>query len=83
MCWGGNGPWLGLGESAYADPVLSPSAASVDQDFTLIEASSAGGSDHTCALTANRLAYCLGRGPTGELGNGSATDRYTPTPVVQ
>ncbi|MDZ7779913.1 MAG: Ig-like domain-containing protein [Gemmatimonadota bacterium] len=82
MCWGANGPWLGLGESAYAANVLSPTAVPVDGTFTAIEASHAAGT-HTCALTTDGTVYCWGTGRAGELGNGSATDRYRPTPVIQ
>ncbi|MFW6010281.1 MAG: Ig-like domain-containing protein [Gemmatimonadota bacterium] len=82
MCWGGNGPWLGLGETAFADPVLSPTAVPVEGTVTAIEASHAAGK-HTCALTADGTVYCWGTGTSGELGNGSVTDRYSPTPVIQ
>ena len=42
----------------------------------------AGGLRHTCALTPQGDAYCWGANGEGQLGDGSFTDRATPTPVV-
>ncbi len=39
------------------------------------------GSDHTCALTANGDALCWGANGSGQLGDGSTTDRTTPVGV--
>jgi hypothetical protein len=36
---------------------------------------------HQCGLTAGGLAYCWGRNTFGEVGDGSTTDRTTPTAV--
>ncbi len=40
------------------------------------------GAGHTCGLTAAGSAYCWGRNNSGELGDGTVTDRTAPVPVV-
>ncbi len=40
------------------------------------------GSFHTCALLGTGEANCWGGNSTGELGDGTSTDRLTPTPVA-
>ncbi|UCG85729.1 MAG: hypothetical protein JSW71_17690 [Gemmatimonadota bacterium] len=42
----------------------------------------AGGSYHTCALLADGTAYCWGWNRYGQLGDGTQTDRFQPTPVA-
>jgi hypothetical protein len=36
----------------------------------------------TCGMTAQGIAYCWGRNAWGEIGDGTTTDRATPTPVL-
>jgi alpha-tubulin suppressor-like RCC1 family protein len=40
------------------------------------------GFEHTCAIASNDRAYCWGRNDQGQLGDGTTTDRSTPTSVV-
>lgn len=40
-----------------------------------------GGDRFTCGLTSQGAAYCWGQNDHGQLGDGSKTDRFTPTPV--
>ena len=40
------------------------------------------GSDHTCALDDNGVAYCWGHNDSGQLGDNSTTDRNVPTQVA-
>jgi alpha-tubulin suppressor-like RCC1 family protein len=41
-----------------------------------------GGSAHVCALDAGGAAYCWGWNVFGQLGDGTTTDRSSPTPVA-
>jgi len=40
------------------------------------------GFNHTCGVTTDKLAYCWGENFTGQLGDGTATPRSVPTPVL-
>jgi alpha-tubulin suppressor-like RCC1 family protein len=42
----------------------------------------ANGFWHTCAVTPAGKAYCWGANPAGQLGDGTQTERHTPTPVA-
>ena len=41
------------------------------------------GGYHTCGVTIVGAAYCWGGNRYGELGDGTTTDRHTPTRVTQ
>jgi uncharacterized protein YjdB len=41
----------------------------------------AAGENHTCGLTVSGTAYCWGANGLGELGDGTTTTRYAPSPV--
>lgn len=45
--------------------------------FTALDA----GGDHTCAVTTGGAGYCWGHNLSGQLGDGSTTDRTTPVAV--
>jgi alpha-tubulin suppressor-like RCC1 family protein len=40
------------------------------------------GATHTCGLTSDGTAFCWGLNQFGWLGDGTTTNRYTPTPVA-
>jgi alpha-tubulin suppressor-like RCC1 family protein len=40
------------------------------------------GTTHTCARTISNAVYCWGSNAIGGLGDGTTTDRLTPTPVI-
>jgi alpha-tubulin suppressor-like RCC1 family protein len=76
-CWGNNGRGnIGDGTSTTR---LIPTLVVGNLKFTTI---SAGGDNHTCALTATGAAYCWGYNDDGELGDGTFTTRLTPTAVA-
>jgi alpha-tubulin suppressor-like RCC1 family protein len=40
-----------------------------------------GGREHSCARTADGSVYCWGSNDSGELGDGTTTERHTPLRV--
>ncbi len=76
-CWGGLGPELGsgaTGNSLVPVKALAPPGVS----FAALDA----GALNTCALSTGGDAYCWGSNITGQLGDGTATDRSVPTLVA-
>ncbi len=74
---------LGCREDAEAptgpEAALAPRAAAVaPPTFTSITA----GGNHTCALATGGQAYCWGSNLSGQLGDGTTSDRLTPAPVA-
>jgi alpha-tubulin suppressor-like RCC1 family protein len=45
-------------------------------------ASLSAGGHHTCGLSTNGTAYCWGSNASGQLGDGTTTDRAGPVPVL-
>ena len=76
-CWGANNVGqLGnntITATSQATAVTMPSGVS----FTQI----AGGDTNTCAVGSDAKAYCWGNNSTGRLGDGTLTNRTTPTAV--
>jgi alpha-tubulin suppressor-like RCC1 family protein len=75
-CWGfSNAGAFGDGTTGSRP---TPTVAAPGMKFDNIVA----GQDFTCGLTLEGgAAYCWGRGPDGELGNGTASNSATPVPV--
>lgn len=76
-CWGFN-LFGQLGDGTNEDND-SPDANSVIGDLDLVLLSA--GSDHTCGLTPDGVAYCWGFNGGGRLGDGTESDRNAPTAV--
>ena len=78
QCWGGNeygqlgfGPWRG-------QALLPVWVVGLTAGVAAIEA----GDYHTCAVTTGGGLACWGANGSGQLGDGTTTNRDTPTPVV-
>ncbi|MEZ5457728.1 MAG: hypothetical protein R3F04_16770 [Lysobacteraceae bacterium] len=69
QCWGDNRGQLGDDTTIQR---LEPMAVSGLVGVATI----AGGEQHTCAVVAGGAVHCWGRNGSGELGDGSTTDRY-------
>jgi alpha-tubulin suppressor-like RCC1 family protein len=77
-CWGDNSEGqLGDGTTTSS---LTPTAVTMPGGVTF--SSLAVSFFHTCGLTAAGAAYCWGYNGAGEIGDGTTTDRWTPTPVT-
>lgn len=73
-CWGtghlGNGP--------SSSQHLTPVAVAGGLQFRQVSS----GYSYTCGVTQTNLAYCWGSNSSGEVGDGTKTDRPTPVPVA-
>lgn len=77
LCWGENDSGqLGLGSDS-TDRSTTPERVRAALSFRSVSA----GRYHTCALTADGVAYCWGRNSNGQLGSGSMTRSATPVRV--
>ncbi len=79
-CWGSNSDGqLGDGTTDHTGaPKATPVAVSGTLNFTKI----AAGYAHTCGLASSGHAYCWGDNSSGQIGDGSTTDRSEPVPVI-
>jgi len=76
-CWGNNGEGQ-LGDGTSSGNTLTPTQTSslgVGRTAAAISA----GLDHTCAMLDNSSVSCWGSNYAGSLGDGTQTDRLTPT----
>jgi alpha-tubulin suppressor-like RCC1 family protein len=60
----------------YGNPV-SFSALGMD-----MQTMSGGAGNHSCGIAIDNRTYCWGQNNWGQLGDGTAIDRYQPTPIV-
>src|SRR5206468_198107 len=77
-CWGDNlyGE-LGIGSSDF-DSHVTPQLVPGGVAFIQISA----GRYHTCGVASDNRTYCWGNNGSGQLGDGSTTNRTAPTPVL-
>lgn len=83
-CWGANHfGQLGNGTPtpSLSTPVYTPVPVAGDLAFASISLGGESERGHTCGLTTRGEAYCWGWNAGGQLGDGTNSDRYTPTPV--
>jgi len=77
-CWGSNSEGeLGDGTTTQR---LTPVLVASNVRFAALARGIANG--HTCGVTAAGAAYCWGSNRTGQLGDGTTTQRLTPVPVA-
>ena len=77
FCWGYNYDGQ-TGAGYYSGSIAVPTAVATSLDFTSIVA----GAGHSCALTADGVAYCWGGGEYGQIGNGEmGSNNYSAEPV--
>ena len=76
-CWGSNSNGQ-LGDGSTTDRHTPTPVTGLPSGVTAITT----GRNHTCALRATGAVECWGYNFEGRLGDGSTTDRHTPTPVT-
>ena len=76
-CWGGN-PDGELGDGTTTGH-LTPKLVGGGLKFLGVSVSR---NYHTCGLTLGHVAYCWGRNSSGQLGDGTLTDRLLPRAVA-
>lgn len=75
-CWGSN--WAGqLGDGTTADHAAPVTVVGLTAGAVLVR----GGDAHSCALLTTGGVECWGYNAFGQLGDGTTTDRLSPTPV--
>ena len=74
-CWGQNGG--ALGDGTYTNRNTPTQTSSLGADRTAVAISA--GYEHTCAILDNGSVSCWGDNEFGQLGDGTNTNRLTPT----
>lgn len=80
-CWGRNNGGQ-LGDGTTIDRFTPVDVSGLTQGVASISTGDAEGSGYTCAVTTIGGLKCWGNNESGQLGEGSTTDRPTPTDVI-
>jgi alpha-tubulin suppressor-like RCC1 family protein len=72
-CWG-SGQYGQRGDGSVTQAVRTPRAVLGGHLFTKVNT----GVAHTCGVTTSNQAWCWGRNESGQLGDGTTTQRLTP-----
>ncbi len=78
-CWGLNGNGQ-LGDNSTINRT-APTPVSGTNTFTALALSPAAGAGHTCGVSAAGTMFCWGHNQSGQLGDGSTSNRSAPTLV--
>lgn len=76
FCWGRN-HFGQLGDGTNVESHLPVEVTGLGAGVLAV----AAGGHTSCAISAEGRAFCWGRGVNGQIGDGDATDRWTPTAV--
>jgi alpha-tubulin suppressor-like RCC1 family protein len=77
-CWGSNG-YGRLGDGTTTQRIIPTQTSSLGIGRTAVAISSRG--SHSCAILDDASVSCWGYNGPGQLGDGTNTDRNTPTPT--
>ena len=78
MCWGWNTTGQ-LGDGTTTGRLTPVAVAGLEGGVEMLTA----GDTHTCAVTAAGGGVCWGKNLSGQLGDGTTADRWTPTAVSE
>jgi len=78
MCWGWNATGQ-LGDGTTTGRLTPVAVVGMDGGVEML----AAGDTHTCAVTTAGGGVCWGKNVSGQLGDGTTADRWTPTAVSE